>query len=98
MDHIAEGIERRSTRELFRFLAIAGAAAGETRSQKHSTFEKNYLTGDEMNLLPDQIKIITSNPGRLMKSLRDSNLKRTKFMGQQQESLPRSRNPKPEII
>jgi four helix bundle protein len=51
MSNIAEGFERNSGNEFFRFLAIAKGSAGEVRSQLYVASDQGYLSQSEFEEL-----------------------------------------------
>jgi len=50
-NNIAEGFERKSNKELARFLYIAKGSSGEIRSMLYIALELNYITQEEFNHL-----------------------------------------------
>jgi four helix bundle protein len=79
MSNIAEGFERSGTGEFVQFLAIAKGSAGEVRSQLYIALDQDYIkqkTFKDLNDLTDEISNLI---GGLMKYLRKTDIKGSKF-------------------
>ena len=79
MSNIAEGFERSGTVEFMQFLAIAKGSAGEVRSQLYIALDQGYVERENcirlVGLAFDTAKMIAG----LMKYLRKSGVKGTKY-------------------
>ena len=79
MSNIAEGFDRGGTSEFIHFLAIAKGSASEVRCQLYVAVDQAYIDREEFL----QLKALATETGRmtggLMKYLRTSNYKGTKF-------------------
>ena len=79
MSNIAEGFERSGTKEFIQFLAVAKGSVGEIMSQLYIAFGQDYLTESQFkqlyNLASETSKLI----GGLMKYLKNSPVKGSKF-------------------
>jgi four helix bundle protein len=79
MSNIAEGFERGSNTEFIRFLYIAKASCGETRSHLFIAFDQSYLTKDELEKTKSFAKSISGMIGGFISYLRGSKMKGEKF-------------------
>lgn len=73
MSNIAEGFERRSSREFARFLDIAIASCGEVRSQTYAALDLEYVSEQQF----DDLQNLLLDVSRLSKALRTSLNSRT---------------------
>lgn len=67
--NIAEGFEKRTTKEFIRFLYIAKGSAGECRSQLYLAFDLNYISNDEFKKLNVKVQEISKLISGLIKYL-----------------------------
>jgi four helix bundle protein len=79
MSNIAEGFERGSNTEFIRFLYIAKASCGETRSHLFIAFDQGYLTNDELQKAKSFAKSVSAMIGGFIAYLRSSKMKGEKF-------------------
>jgi four helix bundle protein len=68
MSNVAEGFERGSAADFFRFLTIAKASCAEVRSQLHIALDIGYIDQAAFDQLRDQ----TQEVGRVISGLRSS--------------------------
>ena len=79
MSNIAKGFERSGTAEFNQFLATAKGSTGEVRAQLYVALDQGYLEHhlfDRLTFLATEVSRMTSG---LMKYLRQSGIKGTKF-------------------
>lgn len=79
MSNIAEGFERNGTSEFAQFLAIAKGSAGEVSSQLYIALDQDYITQKTFNDLNDLTDETSNLIGGLMKYLRKTDIKGSKF-------------------
>jgi four helix bundle protein len=79
MSNIAEGYDRSGTAEFVQFLAIAKGSAAEVRSQLYVAIDRGYIGEEDFN----ELKLLAAETGQmlggLMKYLRSSGYKGTKY-------------------
>ncbi|GAB4148204.1 MAG: four helix bundle protein [Bacteroidia bacterium] len=71
--NIAEGFERKSSREMAQFLSIAKGSAGELRSQLYLAFDLNYLTEENREKLYVQVEDVSRLIAGLLNYLNNNN-------------------------
>jgi four helix bundle protein len=79
MSNIAEGFERSGTAEFNQFLATAKGSAGEVRAQLYVALDQRYLAHDRFDTLRSLATEVSRMISGLMKYLRQSGIKGTKF-------------------
>jgi len=77
--NIAEGFERNGDREFLQFLAIAKGSAGEVRSQLYVALDQHYIDDETFFRLKAHTEEISRSLNSLMKYLRNSPLRGTKY-------------------
>lgn len=83
MSNIAEGYDRSGTSEFIQFLSTAKASAAEVRSQLYVASDQGYLSEKDFSEIQLLAKETADMAGGLMKYLRSSGYKGTKFKGRQ---------------
>ncbi len=79
MSNIAEGFERSGTGEFTQFLSTAKGSAGEVRSQLYVALDQEYLPRNAFDALSKSAAEISRMISGLMKYLRQSGIRGTKF-------------------
>ena len=79
MSNIAEGFERSGTGEFAQFLSTAKGSAGEVRAQLYVALDQEYLPREVFDTLSANAAQISRMISGLMKYLRQSGIKGTKF-------------------
>jgi four helix bundle protein len=79
MSNIAEGFERSGTGEFAQFLSTAKGSAGEVRAQLYVALDQEYLPREVFDTLSTNAAQISRMISGLMKYLRQSGIKGTKF-------------------
>ena len=79
LSNIAEGFERNGTAEFVRFLAIAKGSVGEVIAQLYVANDQGYITREEFDRLIALAAETGLMIGALMKYLRKSSMKGSKF-------------------
>ncbi|MFN2498450.1 MAG: four helix bundle protein [Pyrinomonadaceae bacterium] len=79
LSNIAEGFERGGDKEFLQFLAVAKGSCGEVRSQLYIAVDQGYLSQDLFEKLVNHAGEIGRMISGLMKYLRNSKLKGSKY-------------------
>jgi four helix bundle protein len=79
MSNIAEGFDRNGTAEFVQFLATAKASAAEVRCQLYVAIDQGYIPDAEFHELSQLASETGKMIGGLMKYLRGSGFRGTKF-------------------
>ena len=85
MSNIAEGYDRSGTAEFVHFLATAKGSAAEVRSQLYVAADQGYIQEDHLNELNALASEISRMLSGLMRYLRASGYKGTKFKSTAQD-------------
>jgi len=79
MSNIAEGFERGGDKEFVQFISQAKGSSAEVRAQLYVAFDQCYIEKETFDRLADLTIQINSMLARLMKYLRDSEYKGSKY-------------------
>jgi four helix bundle protein len=79
MSNIAEGFERSGTKEFIQFLAIAKGSTGEVKGQLYVALDQDYIDKNTFDRLFALSTETGSMIGGLMKYLRTSSIKGSKY-------------------
>jgi four helix bundle protein len=83
LSNIAEGFERGSNAELMHFLYVAKGSAGELRAQMYVALDQGYITQADLLKVHERCINISSQIAGLIKYLKGSGLKGSKFNHQE---------------
>lgn len=75
MSNIAEGFEKQSSIEFIRYLFIAKASSGETRSHIYIAFDLEYINKEEFEDIIIELENISKSLSGFIKYLRATNKK-----------------------
>jgi four helix bundle protein len=79
LSNIAEGFERSGDNEFLQFLSIAKGSCGEVRAQLYVALDQSYITPAQFKSLSDCTSEISQLISGLMKYLRQSSLRGSKY-------------------
>ena len=79
MSNIAEGFERGGDKEFFQFVSLAKGSSGEVRAQLYVALDAGYIDQQIFSRLSDMATQINRMLAGLMKYLRSSELKGSKY-------------------
>ncbi len=79
MDNIAEGFERDGNREFIQFLSYSKGSSGEVKSQLYRALDSNYIDKTTFEKLYQEVEVIGSKLATLMRYLKNSDFKGTKY-------------------
>ena len=79
MSNIAEGFERGGDKEFFQFVSLAKGSSGEVRAQLYVALDAGYIDRQTFSRLSDMATQINRMLAGLMKYLRSSELKGSKY-------------------
>ncbi len=79
MSNLAEGFERGGDKEFFQFVSLAKGSSGEVRAQLYVALDAGYIDQDTFSCLKDMATEINRMLAGLMKYLRGSEFKGSKY-------------------
>lgn len=79
MNNISEGFERDGNKEYGQFLAIAKGSTGEVKSMAYVALDQNYINKADFDLIINYCKEIGAMIYGLMRYLKNSKIKGTKY-------------------
>ena len=79
MSNIAEGFERAGDKEFLQFVSLAKGSSGEVRAQLYVALDAGYIDQQTFSRLSDMATQINRMLAGLMKYLRSSELKGSKY-------------------
>lgn len=79
MSNIAEGFERGGDKEFLQFVSLAKGSSGEVRAQLYVALDAGYIDQQTFSRLSDMATQINRMLAGLMKYLRSSELKGSKY-------------------
>jgi len=79
MSNIAEGFERGGGKEFLQFLSVAKGSCGETRTQLYVALDQAYISTAEFETLFQSATEVSQLISGLMKYLRQSSLRGSKY-------------------
>ena len=80
MSNIAEGFERGGDKEFLQFVSLAKGSSGEVRAQLYVALDAGYIDQQTFSRLSDMATQINRMLAGLMKYLRSSELKGSKYI------------------
>lgn len=79
MDNIAEGFDRKGNKEFRQFLTVAHGSNGETKSQLYRSFDRNYITKNQLDQFLKRVENISKMINGLIKYLNKTELTGAKY-------------------
>ena len=79
LSNIAEGFERGGDNEFLQFLSVAKGSCGEARAQLYIALDQNYISNTQFEVLSNAATEVGQLISGLMKYLRQSSLRGSKY-------------------